>query len=144
MHGVLAGTNLDVDEGVENEAGSLSDALRVSLAELGESGLRVNNDAVRRAVRQTLHVTSKDEARSAMLMRCLLEVGGVWAPGTDAPAVAAVAVFAALLADLQDGGGPGKIEASAAIAHALAVEISAAGSDETALARLFAEFRGHV
>lgn len=119
------------------EAGALAEALRQAASGLGGHVLRVDDAAVRVALEGG---PAKDPETAARMMCRLLE-GGALRP---ADPMGAVAIFAAVMAQLQSPGGDATLSASRALAEALAPEIAAAGTDGERLARLFAEFRDHV
>ena len=99
---------------------------------------RVSDAAVREA--SATHDSTDADAprRAAAQMRRLLAAGAVRPP-------VAVAVFAATLAEVNgQATDPAAIAACAALADALAAEITAAGDDQAALARLFDGFSDHV
>ncbi len=154
VHGFLTAAGIAVDDRDTPHAAALCAGLRGALEELGGTELRVSESGVREALRRRdgdARALSED-ARAAALMVRLLEAGAVRpiAPQasdrlTGPAAMIPVAIFAAVLAELQEqAADPAGIAASADLADALAVEIRGAGSDGAALARLFAEFRNHV
>ena len=142
--GVLAAAGVPLDGNDDGRA--LCAALRATLVEMRATELRVSEAAVREA-KQRDRPGPAGDVRAAALMQLLLAARAVRSsdPGAEVSTVIPVAVFAALLAEMQEvAGDPAGIAASAAISDAIAEEIRGAGSDRAALARLFAEFADHV
>jgi hypothetical protein len=144
LRGLFTAAGIEVDDRAARRVAALSTALGGVLRELGQPELRVSEAGIRAALAAS-DGAGDAPSRAAALMRGLIEAGALRpAPGAAAPDPA-VPVFAAVLADLQEiAADRAGIAASAALATALAGEIDAAGPDREALARLFAEFRGHV
>lgn len=140
MHGFLTASGIEADFAEARAADALAGDLRRALAELGAPDLRISDGAVREALRRAGQPNAADPARAALLMRRLLEAEMVRPSETS---TVELAIFAALLARLQDDPAAG-LAPSAALAAALAREIGAAARDPEALTRLFAEFRDHV